>query len=163
MTADDLLNTLQGRGWDVKRAKVRAPQLLRRYSSIPQSFREFSERFERCVHPDEDAWFLSGADYEGRSDSVFRWNEFEELSLEAAEGDEEWRDEIRIFWDCYLPIAISVRSGYSYLALSIRGNGAVVYGREPDFEDVTEVAVSFELLSQRIIAGDRDDELVDFL
>jgi hypothetical protein len=38
------------------------------------------------------------------------------MSLDSAEGDTEWKQEITKFWDRYLPIVLSVRDGYSYYA-----------------------------------------------
>ena len=55
--------------------------------------------------------------------------------------DPAWEAEIRRFWDRRLPIALSVGDGYAYYALSAE-DGAVVYGREPEFEECAAVAAS---------------------
>ena len=36
---------------------------------------------------------LCSRDYAAESDYDFKWNEFEEMSLEAAQGDEDWQSE----------------------------------------------------------------------
>ena len=70
--------------------------------------------------PDETGWFLCIDDFNGTSDSAYTWNEFEQISLQAAEDshDEEWKRSIIQFWDDHLPIFLSVRSGYAYYAIN---------------------------------------------
>jgi hypothetical protein len=120
------------------------------------------------MHPREDSWFLGLRDFDGRSDSAFSWDDFERQSLEAAEGDEDWQEEIRHHWDEVLPVALSVRSGYSYLGLRLGliDFGAVVLGREPDFEAAVVIAPSFPDLCQAVIEhldGRVQEELIEFL
>ncbi|MDQ3281373.1 MAG: hypothetical protein M3Q69_08170 [Acidobacteriota bacterium] len=115
---------------------------------------------ERCVAADERVWFLSSADFEEQSDAAFAWNEFEVASLAATEVDDAWKRQITSFWARHLPIATSVRSGYAFLAIELRGSstGPVVIGREPEYESVSPVCDSFsELL--RLFAAAHFDRL----
>jgi len=48
-----------------------------------------------------------------------------------------------------LPILLSVRHGYEYLA--VRDDGAVVHGSEPEFEEVVVVFSHFDDLLRYII------------
>ena len=74
------------------------------------------------------------------------------LSLESAEGDQAWTDEITAFWDRHLPIVLSLENGYSYYAISME-DGSVVYGSEPEFEACKPVASSFEAFLQKVKNG----------
>ena len=105
---------------------------------------------DRCANKAETAWFLCQPDYDGTSDSAYRWNEFELQSLEAAEGDDDWRREITRFWDRHFPIFLSVKAGYSFLALRLTepDYGAVVYGHEPEYEEVDVICPSFTELGR---------------
>ena len=86
------------------------------------------------IAPDGKAWFLSTNDYFGKSDLAFSWNEFEKISLDSAEGDTEWQQEIIKFLGRYLPVFLSVRNGYSFYAIDTQSlNGTVVYGIAPEF------------------------------
>lgn len=62
-----------------------------------------------------------------------------------AEGDEEWKREIVEFWDQHIPIIFSVKNGYAYYAINV-GNkfGTIVYGIEPEFEEVELIATTFK-------------------
>lgn len=72
------------------------------------------------------------------------------VSLEGAEGDAEWENEIKEFWDNHLPIIMSVKCGYSYYAISMK-NGSIVQGAEPEFEECEVIAGSFEEFIKKII------------
>ena len=89
----------------------------------------------------------------GQTDSAFRWNEWELLSLEAAGDDAAWRAEILAFWDAHLPIVLSVAEGYAYYALSLP-DGAVIQGSEPEFEDCRTAAPSFRDFMGQVLRGE---------
>ncbi len=81
--------------------------------------------------------------------------EFEELSLEVAEGDDEWKEEIKRWWDKKLPIIISVRDGYSFFAIDLENDcGNIVKGEEPEFEETEIVASSFYEFLDMLINGE---------
>lgn len=107
---------------------------------------------ESAVNPEETAWLLCAGDYAAQGDGAFRWDEWERLSLESAAGDPAWEAEIRRFWDRRLPITLSVGDGYAYYALSTE-DGAVVYGREPEFEECGAVAASPAEFLEKIRTG----------
>ena len=88
---------------------------------------------------DEAVWLLGARHYRQDSEYAFAWNEWERLSLEAADGDPAWQERIRAFWDRHLPIANSVRTGYAYVAFSL-DEACFVVGREPEFEETRRVA-----------------------
>jgi hypothetical protein len=139
-----------------------------RYKKLPSSYARFLASIEKCVRPSSDAWFLGLPDFTGDSDAAFSWNEFERQSLDAAQGDESWQREISNYWDEVLPIALSVRSGYSYLGLRLSTGdfGSIVLGREPEFEEPTELASSFEDLCEAIVEyldGNVKEGLEDFV
>ena len=132
-------------GWKVKENGVAfdLPASLRqRYTRIPQELCDVLSGLQECVAPDEKSWLICLPDYCEQTNSAFAWNEFERQSLEAASGDESWQCEIRNFWDRHLPIFMSVRNGYEYVAVSLNEEtfGQVVTGFEPAYEETTEAA-----------------------
>jgi len=120
---------------------VPAP-VRKRQPKLPKAYEQFIGSVDDCVNDDETAWFLTAKHFEGRSEFVFAWNEWEKQSLEGAGDDAEWAAEITAFWARHLPIFISVKNGYSYFALDETGN--VVFGQEPEYEETSVVANSFE-------------------
>ena len=123
-----------------------------RYHSLPELWLQFIGEVRELFTPDETVWFLCAEDYDTRLDHAWRWNEWEQLSLESAEGDQAWTDEITAFWDRHLPIVLSLENGYSYYAISME-DGSVVYGSEPEFEACKPVASSFEAFLQKVKNG----------
>ena len=88
------------------------------------------------------------------SDLAFKWNEFEELSLEVAD-DEEWKKDIKQWWDKKVPIIMSVKDGYTFFAIDLENNsGEIVRGEEPEFEEVEVVANSFFEFLDMVIKGE---------
>ena len=100
---------------------------------------------------DSSAWFLCASDYETTDDTDgFSWNEFEKISLASAESDDE-KESIKKWWESHLPVAMSVKGEYTFLAIDI-DTGNIVQGYEPDFEDTETVAENFEELIKMIIS-----------
>lgn len=150
-----LLTRLQSQGWQIDlydRPHPLPPVLTARYPALPAPWRDWLRTVRRMVHRSETAWFLCAGDYAGRTDSAFRWNEWELLSLESAAGDDAWSREIRAFWDRHLPILQSVAHGYAYCALDLL-DGSVVCGAEPEFEDCRPAASSLPALLESLAAG----------
>lgn len=135
--------------------------LTRRYGTLPEPLYVWIQWVSKLVAPQEQAWFLTEADYSepyddavSDPDTTFRWNEWERISLDAAADDAEWQQQIRSFWDRYMPIVMIVQPEYAFYAVDTYSSvGAVIYGREPEFEDSEEVAASFEEFLQRIMNG----------
>ena len=133
-------------GWEVLKRQdctLNLPgDVLKRFPNIPTEFLEFLKLIEICITPDEKSWFICQNEYNGNSDLAFSWDELEKISL--VEGDNSYNKPIIKFWDTHIPIALSVRSGYSYFALDLGSDfGSVVYGYEPEFEEPEKVASSF--------------------
>ncbi|HWB06458.1 MAG TPA: hypothetical protein VG796_25765 [Verrucomicrobiales bacterium] len=116
-------------------------QITERYPWIPKEVSDVLFNLREAVSPDETVWLLGGPDYSGTSDSSFAWNEWEQMSIEAADGDQEWIARITAFWNEHFPVAHSVGDGYAYFALT--PNGSVVTGREPEFEEPSPFAPGF--------------------
>lgn len=114
-----------------------------RYTRIPQEYLEFIEELNELASPNDTTWFLCESDYNNESESDYKWNEFELLELEAAEGDNELTNSIRNWWGEYFPIMLSVDGYYSFYAIHLQ-KGTVVRGAEPEFEEVKVVANNFE-------------------
>ena len=89
--------------------KELSPDFLNRYSNLPADYQEFLQRFQIITNESDNVWFNSIEDFNGETDSGFRWNEFELMGLEALADDRESCDMIRLFWDNHIPILISKR------------------------------------------------------
>lgn len=100
----ELFEALRARGWRVELrntpSQLLPARLAARYSWLPREVIDVLARLEVCCSRDETAWFLTRADY-GRApgEQGFRWNEYEIMALEAAEGDESLTSSIGSFWD----------------------------------------------------------------
>lgn len=124
---------------------------MKRYPVLPDELVSWLSSVDTCHRSDESAWFLTRSDYHGQS-AGFRWNEYEHMAIEAAQGAEE-REEIARFWNSHFPIALAVDSDYDYLAIDLGSNhGAVVYGFAPEWESpeviCESVAVFLEALQR---------------
>ena len=84
--------------------KELSSDLQNRYSELPADYQEFLQRFQTITNESDNVWFNSIEDFNGESDSGFRWNEFELMGLEALADDKESCDMIRLFWDSHIPI-----------------------------------------------------------
>ncbi len=141
---------LRDQGWNVEiedGRPFRLPDIVaERYPRLPDSLADFLSGLTQCANRSQTKWFLCQCDFEGRSDSAFRWDEWEQLSLDAARGDASYISEIRSFWDSHFPFLLSVHSGYAFHAVCTSPDrfGQVVEGFEPAFEEVLTVAESFE-------------------
>ncbi len=139
--------------WNEKQGKCLPEAITNRYGNISDEWMEFIHNISCMISPDETTWFLCAEDFAREGEAAFRWNEWECISLESADGDTEWQNEIKDFWNYHLPIVMSVKDGYSYYAIAIK-DGAVVYGTEPEFEECEIVAGSFVDFMEKIVKGE---------
>jgi hypothetical protein len=152
------VQSLGAAGWKIIVRQQPMPQLnvdfRLRYPTIPVDYAEFLSNVAFCANKDETAWFLCEDDFNRIGSSAFRWDEFEAQSLEAAGSDEQWRSQIRDFWNWHLPIALSLKSDYAFLcmALSEDDYGAIAYGYEPEYESVQKLCDNFSELLNLLVA-----------
>lgn len=111
---------------------------------LPPEYLSFLEKYISFNNPDDSAWFLMLEDFSEKRGSAFSWNEFEKQGLEAAIDYDEAK-KIEDFWLYHLPIFISTKDGYSYLAIELltNGNHRIVWGREPEYEEISHFCDSF--------------------
>jgi hypothetical protein len=146
----DVIRRLRQQGWAVVERTYRPlqlpPELAARYPNLPAALAEFLGGLSSCENETQTAWFLCEDDYTGTNSAAFRWDEWERMSLEAAADDPRLASLVPAFWDVHLPFLLSVRDGYAYFAVrtAADGFGRVVTGREPEFEEASQVAGSFE-------------------
>ena len=150
-----VLENLARAGWKAERLprRRRVPrEILTRYPGMPSDYREFIEWIRNVDSPDDKAWFVTSSIFSGTTDCAYAWNEWEKQSLEAAEANRPLAKRIRKFWDRYLPVVMTVKSGYAYFALDLK-TGKIVHGEEPEYEETSPFAASlkelFSLLSER--------------
>lgn len=117
--------------------------------TAPETVVRWVSSFSQLSNSDETVWFLSRHDYSNGAEDAFAWNEYEQLSIQAATTHDE-AVAVAVFWKRHLPILLSVRDGYEYLA--VRDDGAVVHGAEPEFEEAVVAFSHFEDLLRYIIA-----------
>jgi len=133
------------------------PEVRLRYPELPEELVSFMQGFAVCLNPLENAWLTSARDLS--EPHAFSFDEFERLSLQAAEGDSEWLESIRAFWSRHFPFAMSVGGSYQYFALVLDGEhrGAVVHGIEPEFESPDVIAAGLpDFLAQLLAAAASD-------
>lgn len=154
---DKFVAFLEQNGWIISknenRGDISSNEILKKYSDLPAEFVELIESYSCISSADDTTWFLCANDYDPKSDVAFKWNEFENLSLEAAEGDAVWQKEIEEWWQDKLPIVMSVGSGYSYYAIDTGNGGKIINGYEPEFEEADVVAESFADLMEQVLNG----------
>lgn len=142
--------------WTVERAKEKQTipdEVKRRYPEIPTAYADFFSLFQLCSNAADTKWFLTREDFLQTDEEAFAWNTFEEMSLEAAEGDEGLVQEIKSYWNVHLPVLLSVEDEYEYYALHT-GDGTMVKGYGPEFEDSAEkIADSFRDFLEKVTSG----------
>jgi len=119
--------------------------ITNRYARIPEDYLEFLSRTSLCCNQPSNAWFFCVDDYKRRDEEGWHWNDYEKMSLDVCDGDEELAEDIEEFWNDHFPIAYAVHSGHAYLALSVSPDdfGAVFYGYGPEFEEASRVCDTF--------------------
>ncbi len=119
--------------------------LLKRYVNLPEEYLTFLKSFERVTNTSDTVWFISNDDFNESTKNDFKWNEFELMSLEWSEDDDEELISIRKFWKNHIPILISVKDVYQFWAISLTDDsyGEIVHGQEPVFEETTKVCANF--------------------
>lgn len=143
----DLAQTLKDLaklGWWIETSQTPIPlpdAITARYPWFPAEYRKLVEETMAAVSPSDTAWLLTGRDYSNTSDSAYAWDEWERQSLDAAADDAEWQSRIREFWNTHLPIMLSTKSGYGYLAIEYP-TLKIVAGNEPEYEETVDIAES---------------------
>lgn len=140
------LDKLKDFDWNVEPndSSSRFPnEITNRYQELPKEIIQFVTSFKTIASPDKKSWFLTVDDYSYTGDELYKWNEWELLSLESAEDDKELIEYIKGFWDYHFPIIFSVKNCYTYFAINLE-NYSIVCGGEPEFEETTYIAGSFE-------------------
>ena len=167
MNRTEAIQQLRQLGWTIEEGAASRfelpPAISARYPRLPEALTEFLSGLSTCTNRDQTAWFLCKHDYCGTSESAFRWDEFEQMSIEAAaaDNDKTCRAEIRGFWDIHFPFMLSVQSGYAFYAVCTSPDrfGHVVEGCEPMFEEVSLVARSFPEFLRRFLTESKHERL----
>jgi mRNA degradation ribonuclease J1/J2 len=150
---NNFINWAKNNHWNVvvenNSMKNLPENVLARYN-IPDEYKTFLENIKTCTNSEENVWFLCIDDYSEKPEGSFRWNEFEIISLEAADGDAELINAIENYWNKHLPILFNVKGEYEYYAINTE-NKNIVYGYEPEFEESETVADNFGELLDKIM------------
>ena len=133
----DAIAALQTAGWAIKTTLCGPslpPDVSGRYAWLRQDERDLISELEYAVSPTNKTWLLGASDFARTSESAFRWNEWELMSLSASDGHLVEIDMVRVFWDAHFPICNSVKDCYAYFSIP-RVDRKIVVGEEPEFED----------------------------
>lgn len=130
--------------WQLQPAVIKSNCVMPIYLAASHELKEFMSSYDELINAQESVWFISAKNINDNQKSGFSWNEFQLMSLDASQGDDEWANEIKDFWKAHLPVLMSVKAGYAYVAYCICGDnqGKFVHGCEPEFEEVTVIANS---------------------
>ena len=153
--SEEVLKPLSTSDWEVRflSKKNQFPSdIISRYPWIDNNLIDLICNLDIAEKKNQKKWLLSINDYSNKSNSPYTWNEWESQSIKAAEDDQEWIKEIKNFWNENFPIAYSVENGYSYL--SLRRNGQIFFGEEPEYEDATLFAQSYKEAIHKISNGE---------
>lgn len=137
---------------------------------VNDNFFSFINKYMLLTNQSDNVWYIPIDEYSRDTikEDEFSWNSFEIESLEYADDADE-KKEIKDFWNKHLPFLFSVKDGYSYIAMIIEGKdkGKIVYGREPEYEDVEVISDSFDdfqkLHSKFLKEGKKDRVLSSFI
>ena len=143
---DDFLRSAIEHGWKIKQKAQPTlalhGEMSQRLPALPDDYRRFLERVASCMNAGDNVWFNCEREFNGDvPESAFQWNEFEKMSSEWSEGDEQ----VTRFWANHLPILMSVKGDYAYVALRFDGDQyrSVVWGWAPEFEEAEVCAETF--------------------
>lgn len=146
-TIEKFIEWAKKNDWDIERHdSFNLPDyILRRFSHIPKDYLDFLSKIKSCINKTDTVWFLCRRDFLNPPKEGFRWNEFEIMSLEEAGSLNDWKFQIRGFWDYHFPIVMSVGGvNYKYYAIDLTNNkDTVVFGQFPNFNNPSIVASDF--------------------
>lgn len=162
MDVEKFLGWAEGKGWTVERRTVplSLPKIITDRYEIPGLYKEFLEKALLCSGPMDTEWFLCEEGYRQDDPDAIRWNECEQISLEAARdlSDQEEEHRVTQFWDGVLPFFLSVGSGYEYYGFDLLGRfgpaGGILHGFEPMFEEAERFAPDFPAFLDKVAAGE---------
>lgn len=152
----------RGKGWTVEPRTVplRLPEEVTRRHRFPADYLAFLDQVVICAGPMDTEWFLCEEGYRQDDPDAIRWNECEQISLEAARdlSDQEEEHRVTQFWDGVLPFFLSVGSGYEYYGFDLLGRfgpaGGILHGFEPMFEEAEGFAPDFPAFLDKVAAGE---------
>jgi len=125
-----------------------------RYAMLPEDYMNFLKHIITLSDETDTGWFLNVDDFKGTNlDTEWQPCSFEDISIEAADGDDELIAEITVFWNEHIPIFFCLANGYEYYAIRL-SDGSVVNGIEPEFEETSVVSASFKDFLKKIMTND---------
>jgi hypothetical protein len=173
ISVDAVVAALRRHGWRIEapmRATLPAEFATRYVAPLPDALVAWMGAFASCVDPADRAWFVTldgirtDLEREGEVEG-FAFDAFESMSMEAAADDALAQAQVETFWRAHVPLLLSVYGSYQYFALVLDGErrGAVVYGCEPEFEEIETVADSLPAFLQRLVdVLDGGDDVAPF-
>lgn len=164
-------NFLKESGWELEinnneiSVDLLSEKIRNRISNVPYELKELMSSVNILENSDATAWFITNQDLlEKNEEDPFAWNEFEKQSLEAS-IDEKSKEPIIQFWESHFCFLMSVKTGYSHISIVTKGNekGKIVFGFEPEYEEVNVLANDFEEFCQIMIDHINDSKFNEYL
>ena len=139
-TTAALIAFLKANDWNVRLRSEPCEVVLPRgkSSQISPPLREFFALVEECVNSNQTCWFHCLNEFRAQTDNAFVWNEWD-LSRHAVDAKQA---STGAFWADPLPFFMGVQPFYYFLSARL-SDGAICFGSEPEFEEVSVVASSF--------------------
>ncbi|MEN8410456.1 hypothetical protein ABFP33_10850 [Acinetobacter bereziniae] len=147
-----LIEVLTKNNWNIEERSYKGDENIPGFDHLPIELQEILMNYKTISNPSDVAWFFTIAEIRGETESEFDWEELRQQSLDAAMNDVEI-NRINNFWDHHFCFLMSVKNGYSYLAICLEGKNKnkVVYGYEPEYEEVDVIFDSFDDFSNTLI------------
>lgn len=133
--------------------------------NVPHELKQLMSSLKILENTDATAWFITNNDLTQKNDeSSFAWDEFEQQSLDAS-IDKKSKEPIIQFWESHFCFLMSVKTGYSHISVVTKGieKGKIVFGFEPEYEQVTVLANDFGEFCQIVIDHISDLKFNEYL
>ncbi|MBE7646789.1 SMI1/KNR4 family protein [Tenacibaculum finnmarkense genomovar ulcerans] len=126
--------------------------LLTRYENLPIEYLTFLKSFKEITNKTDTTWFNLKREFDELTENEFKWNEFELMSLEWCDDDNDELKKIEEFWNQHVPIIMSTEDGFQFLAICLENEkyGEIVHGMEPEFENIKKICDNFNELLDKI-------------
>ena len=102
-------------------------------------------------------WFLCEKDYNPGRYDYERWDMIEIAQIGWAKNNNQWKEEIKNFWNRYMPIVLSIdnqEGEVHFYAIDLKSEfGTIVYGRWYDTKSVEKIADTFYEFLELIMNG----------
>lgn len=161
----ELIKILAEHSWNIEKNLVQPNIKISSFQKLPLALQDILLNYKTVSNPSDVAWFFTFAEINGETESEFKWDELKNQSLDAAIDDSQINS-INTFWNNHFLFIMSVKDGYSYLAICTNGENKnkIVFGYEPEYEEIEVLFDSFDEFSIKFtsyLKGDYKSDVFD--